>query len=158
MACLHPSHRIESVFELIFQQDLLDPKTCVGVALASKNLYDILAKYKKQYPFKSVQDLVHKHGFFLDSVEAFEFAVQNGYIVWDMSAAFLVRHNAPLEVVTNCMSRNQNRINASTIVEAWAKSRSYYDLLYSRASVEVQREVLEWIDYLKRTNQRHIRL
>jgi hypothetical protein len=158
MDCLQQSHRVASVFELIFQQELLDPKTCVGVALASKHLYDILEKYRKTYPFKSIQDLVHKHGFFLDSVEAFEFAIQNGYVVWDMSAAFLVRNNAPLEVVTHCMSRNKNRINASTIVEAWVKSRSYFDFLYARASVEVQREVLEWIDYLKRTNQRHIRL
>ena len=149
---------VASVFELILQQDLLDPKTCVGVALASKNLYDILEKYRRKYPFKSVQDLVHKHGSFLDSVEAFEFAIQNGYVVWDMSAAFLVRHNAPWEVVAHCISRNQNRINASTVVEAWAQSRPYYDFLYARASVEVQHEVLEWIDYLQRTNQRQIRL
>jgi hypothetical protein len=155
--CIH-SHRVASVFELIFQQDLLDPKACVGLALASKDLYDILEKYRRTYPFKSVQDLVHKHGFFLDSIEAFEFAIQNGYVVWDMSAAFLVRNNAPWEVVAHCMSRNQNRINASTIVEAWVKSRPYFDSLYSRASVDVRCEVDEWIVHLQRTNRREIQL
>lgn len=159
MSVLHQQqNRVASVFELIFQQELLDPKTCVGVALASKNLYDILEKYRKQYPFRSVQDLVHKHGFFLESVEAFEFAIQNGYVVWDMSAAFLVRHNAPLDVLSYCISKNQDRVNASTVVEAWTKSRDYFDSLFARASVQVQQEVLEWIDDLQRTNQRQIRL
>lgn len=156
--CLLQSHRVASVFELIFQQELLDPKTCVGVALASKNLYDVLEKYRRKYPFKSVQDLVHKHGFFLESVESFEFAIQNGYVVWDMSAAFLVRHNAPWDVLLCCISKNQKRINASTIVEAWTKSRPYFDSLYARASVDVQREVTEWIGYLQRTNRRQIHI
>ncbi len=145
------------VLELVFQQDLLKAQCCPNVALACKSFRELAEKFRKEHPYESFQNLVQKHGYFLSSVEEFQYAIKQGYIVYDLSIYYLVRHRAPMEVLDFAIRSNQNRVPACAIVEAWTQDRlDLYNSLFLRASDEHRLEVLAWIHDLQKRNKKTI--
>lgn len=147
------------VLELLFHRDMLRPQCCPNVVLTCKTFHELTEKFRKEHPYESFQNLVQKHGFFLSSVEEFKYAISHGYLVYDLSIYYLVRHRAPREVLEYAIRINHNRIPACAVVEAWTQDRSdVFDSLYARASHEHREEVRAWIHDLKRRNKKTIHI
>lgn len=145
------------VLEVLFQREFLKPQSVPNIALACKSFRELTEKYRKDHPYETFQNLVQKHGYFLSSVEHFEYAIKHGYMVYDLSIYYLVRHRAPIDVLEYAIRTNQNRVPACAVVEAWTQDRfELFDSLFSRASEEHRSEVLAWIHDLQRRNKKSI--
>jgi hypothetical protein len=144
------------VFDLLFHQKLLNPSQCPQVALVNKDCFHVIETHRKKYPYESIQSLVDNRGFFTHSIDALKSAVNLGYTIWDRSIAYLVRHEAPEDVLMYAIRTNSCRVPAIAIVEAWTKNTNLYSKLYRIASLEVREEVDEWIDELERKGRRTI--
>jgi hypothetical protein len=147
------------VFELLFQQKLLEPQRCPNVALVCKSFHELTEKFRKAHPYETFQNLVQKHGYFLSSVDELRYAICHGYTVYDLSIFYIVRHRAPRDVLEFAIRTNQNRVPACAVVEAWTQDRTdLFDSLYARVSDEHRAEVVAWIEDLKRKNKKTIRI
>lgn len=152
-------NRNSLVLELLFQRDFLKPQCAPNVVLSCKSFRDLTERYRKDHPYETFQNLVQKHGYFLSSLEDFNYAIEHGYIVYDLSIYYLVRHRAPTEVLEYAIRTNQNRVPACAVVEAWTQDRmELFDSLFSRASEDHRLEVLAWIHDLQRRNKKSIRI
>lgn len=149
----------ELVLQLLYQQDVLKPQFCPNVARACKSFQSVTDAFRKDYSYETFQNLVQKHGQYISSVEDFEYAIQHGYLVYDLSIYYLVHHRAPVDVLEYAIRKNQNRIPTCAIVEAWTQDR--FDLqmsLYARATDELREQANAWIADLQRKHKKRIHI
>ena len=149
----------ELVLQLLYQRDVLKPQFCPNVARACRTFKNVTDTFRKDYSYETFQNLVQKHGQYISSVEDFEYAIQHGYLVYDLSIYYLVHHRAASDVLEYAIRKNHNRIPACAIVEAWTQDR--FDLqmsLYARATDELREQANAWIADLQRRHVKHIRI
>ncbi len=149
----------ELVLQILFQQESLKPHLCPNIARACKSFRELTDKYRKDHPYESFQNLVQKYGHFTSSIPEFQFAIEHGYLVYDLTIYYLVRHRAPMDVLEFAIRTNQNRIPACAVVEAWAQDRDeLFCMLYKRTTDELRGQVDAWIVDLQRRNKKLIRI
>jgi hypothetical protein len=149
----------ELVLQLLYQQKVLNPQFSPNVARACRSFKQVTDMHLQGYSYETFQNLVQKHGQYISSVEDFEYAIQHGYLVYDLSIYYLVHHRAPSDVIEYAVRKNQNRIPACAIVEAWTQDR--FDLqmsLYARATDELREQANAWIADLQRKHIKYIRI
>jgi predicted 3-demethylubiquinone-9 3-methyltransferase (glyoxalase superfamily) len=95
----------------------------------------------------------------MSSIEDFSYAIQHGYIVYDLSIYYLVKNRAPTDVLFHAIALNNNRVPVCAIVEAWTQDRfELQKQLFARVSHEAQTQAETWIADLKRKNQKYIKI
>lgn len=147
------------ILELLFQREVLKPQCCPNVSLACKSFRELTEKFRKEHPYESFQNLVQKHGYFVSTLQDFQYAIQHGYIVYDLTIYYLVRHRAPRDVLDFAIRTNHYRVCVCAIVEAWTQDRTdLFDYLFARATETHRAEVRAWILDLQRRNIKSIRI
>ena len=149
----------ELVLQILFQQESLKPHLCPNVARACKSFQKLTDTFRKDHPYESFQNLVQKFGYFMSSVSEFQFAMEHGYVVYDLSIYYLVRHRAPTDVLEFAIRTNQNRVPACAVVEAWTQDRhDLFTFLYKRTTVELRAQVDAWVLDLQRRHKKCIHI
>lgn len=137
---------MESVINLVFLTGALAPQHAHNLRLVNKECGSVVKSHLRQKPFAPIQDMVQKHGFYLDSLENFRFALSLGYILYDGTIIAIAKFGGAHEVMEYCFSQNQQRVPETAIFEACMhEHRAHEHFLRKRASAETNRRCDEWI-------------